>query len=448
MTRRLLIFTLAISMLILAACGSEAAEESTTTEPATGETTSTEPADDMTTTTDPGEPTVELEGTIVVWDYNYGTPAGESFDEVARQFMDLHPNVVVEHVNIPVVGYSESLDTAFTTQSGPDLVAVRVSDIPKFEPRLTDLSDRITPDVKAELHGWAAMNPELDADGAIYGLPYSLSIPAIYYNKELFSQAGLDPERPPSSLSELIEYSDALLDAGITPLAGGNAQGTLYLWWFENVLGGVAPAAEWMELALGDRPWTDEMLRIPAEMYMDFIDRGYFAPNHPELWVGDFSGYSNFVNGEAAIAPAYTHYRPALLENDDDIGVWTNLAISANEPFFKPAGPVLGWSVPTFSQNPDVAYEYARFISGVEAQQLHLDIDGQAPTNVLVDASRAPNDVQIGFEEWKGSEPGVYIALVWDFPAYVMYRDTMLQFFEGSMTLDDALEATQAEAEQ
>jgi sn-glycerol 3-phosphate transport system substrate-binding protein len=52
------------------------------------------------------------------------------------------------------------------------------------------------------------MNSTLD--GKVYSLPFQRSTPILYYNKEAFREAGLDPEKPPTTWDELVEYAKRL----------------------------------------------------------------------------------------------------------------------------------------------------------------------------------------------------------------------------------------------
>ena len=52
------------------------------------------------------------------------------------------------------------------------------------------------------------MNSTLD--GRVYSLPFQRSTPILYYNKEAFREAGLDPEKPPQTWDELVEYAKRL----------------------------------------------------------------------------------------------------------------------------------------------------------------------------------------------------------------------------------------------
>lgn len=44
-----------------------------------------------------------------------------------------------------------------------------------------------------------------DSDGVQRGVPYALSVPMLYYNADIFEEAGLDPDSPPQTWQELRE---------------------------------------------------------------------------------------------------------------------------------------------------------------------------------------------------------------------------------------------------
>jgi sn-glycerol 3-phosphate transport system substrate-binding protein len=48
-------------------------------------------------------------------------------------------------------------------------------------------------------------------EGKLWGVPFCVDIPLLYYNKLVFKEVGLDPERPPQTLEELREYSQKIL---------------------------------------------------------------------------------------------------------------------------------------------------------------------------------------------------------------------------------------------
>ena len=52
------------------------------------------------------------------------------------------------------------------------------------------------------------------ADGRMLSLPLNSSTPVIYYNKDAFKKAGLDPNKPPKTWPEMGEYGKKLQAAG------------------------------------------------------------------------------------------------------------------------------------------------------------------------------------------------------------------------------------------
>ena len=49
------------------------------------------------------------------------------------------------------------------------------------------------------------------SEGKLWAMPFTMEIPLLYYNKVVFREVGLDPERPPQDLEELRQYSEKLL---------------------------------------------------------------------------------------------------------------------------------------------------------------------------------------------------------------------------------------------
>ncbi|MBF0357907.1 MAG: sn-glycerol-3-phosphate ABC transporter substrate-binding protein UgpB [Magnetococcales bacterium] len=52
------------------------------------------------------------------------------------------------------------------------------------------------------------------SDGEMLSLPFNSSTPVLYYNKNAFKKAGLDPNKPPKTWQQVVDYSKKLLAAG------------------------------------------------------------------------------------------------------------------------------------------------------------------------------------------------------------------------------------------
>ncbi|MDD7971123.1 sn-glycerol-3-phosphate ABC transporter substrate-binding protein UgpB [Roseinatronobacter alkalisoli] len=58
-----------------------------------------------------------------------------------------------------------------------------------------------------------------DPDGNMLSFPFNSSTPIMYYNKDVFEAAGLDPETPPTTWSELEAAAEAIQSSGAAPCA-------------------------------------------------------------------------------------------------------------------------------------------------------------------------------------------------------------------------------------
>ncbi len=58
---------------------------------------------------------------------------------------------------------------------------------------------------------WPGVRPNAIIDGKLYAIPFQSSTPILYYNKEHFKEAGLDPNKPPRNWKELVSYGKKLI---------------------------------------------------------------------------------------------------------------------------------------------------------------------------------------------------------------------------------------------
>jgi ABC-type glycerol-3-phosphate transport system substrate-binding protein len=92
---------------------------------------------------------------------------------------------------------------------------------------------------KALLRNAYAEGNEWHVKPGIYGAPIDVNVTMLYYNKTLFEQAGLDPDKPPETWEQFIETGVKLRNAGIQPFVSGFGEGE---GWLAGVL---ASSYEW-----------------------------------------------------------------------------------------------------------------------------------------------------------------------------------------------------------
>ncbi|RME46247.1 MAG: ABC transporter substrate-binding protein [Chloroflexi bacterium] len=68
--------------------------------------------------------------------------------------------------------------------------------------------------------------------GNLYCMPFNSSTAMLYYNKDMFRAAGLDPDKPPTTWTEVEEYGKKIIEAGVAE--GGFSMGWP-AWIFEQM---------------------------------------------------------------------------------------------------------------------------------------------------------------------------------------------------------------------
>ncbi|HYF45573.1 MAG TPA: extracellular solute-binding protein, partial [Acidimicrobiales bacterium] len=59
-----------------------------------------------------------------------------------------------------------------------------------------------------------AVLAEFEVEGTLWPVPFNVSNPVFYYDRNDFEAAGLDPDTPPATLAEMQEMGQAIVDAG------------------------------------------------------------------------------------------------------------------------------------------------------------------------------------------------------------------------------------------
>lgn len=130
------------------------------------------------------------------------------WEKFKTDFEAKHTNITLEYVTAP---YGEILNTVINMAGGGDKVDVMLGETawtPTIQqaglsvPVKEIVGDKMVSDVLpsvAKAH---------TIDGELYALPLYMTPYVLFYNKDLFTQAGLDPEKPPKTYDEMLQMAD------------------------------------------------------------------------------------------------------------------------------------------------------------------------------------------------------------------------------------------------
>ena len=211
MKKRLMALTMAAAMVFTTACsggGTASPTEAAKTEAAKTEAAKTEAAstEEQTTEAEITEPVTIKFANYALLEQGYE----EFWNGVKTDFEAKNPNITIEWVTAP---YGEIVNQVINMAGGGDRIDMIFGEI-GWVPGLADAGltipvDEVLPaDYLADFY--PAILDSFNIDGKPYGLPMYVSPYVLYYNTELFEQAGLDPNSPPATYDEMLEYAEKL----------------------------------------------------------------------------------------------------------------------------------------------------------------------------------------------------------------------------------------------
>jgi sn-glycerol 3-phosphate transport system substrate-binding protein len=144
-----------------------------------------------------------------------GGPITKIIDGLAADFEKENPGIKLKPIYSG--SYQESLTKALTAVKGGDSPVTSIllsTDMFTLidEDAIVPFDDLIkTPDDQAWLKSfYPAFMENSQTGGKTWGIPFQRSTIVLYYNKESFKEAGLDPNRPPANWKEQVEYAQKL----------------------------------------------------------------------------------------------------------------------------------------------------------------------------------------------------------------------------------------------
>ena len=201
-------------------------------------------------------PATALGQTVITMQHMSTIPQAQKIiDEAIAEFQAQNPDIRVEQI---IVGWGDAhsqYTNSLIVGMAPDIVLLGGPWAPEFQ-RMGAFApvDQYVSEEILNNFLESAIAPVRDGE-PIYGLPWEGAPWGLFYRKDLFEQAGLDPEKPPTTWEELLEYAKALTT--------------------DDCCGLMFPAGSW-EATDYFMPWMRQAGN-PLEDYVDGVWKSYFS---------------------------------------------------------------------------------------------------------------------------------------------------------------------------
>lgn len=385
---------------------------------------------------------------------NVGGDAAKLIDQMTADFNAENPDVQVQAVYTG--NYDDTvtaIQTAIQGGNAPDLFVSLATQ--RFTMADTKMAMPLDDLIAADPEGQAFVDDFIDGfmldsyvDGSIYSIPFQRSTMVMFYNKDAFEEVGLDPEAPPTTWGEMVEYAQKLTNenrygVGIA-LNSGSAQWAFTGFSLQNCTNGVGLMSADGKEVYFNTPENIEALQLWLDLQNKYM---CMAPGIVQ-WT-DLP--TQFLAGEVAMIYHTT-------------GNLTNIRNNATFDFgvcFLPAGRQYG--APTGGGNfyitngiseerQKAAWEFIKFCCSTErAAQWSIDTGYVATrescyeTQLLKDYYADFPQALVAYEQLPYAQPELTT-----YSAAEMWRilnDNIQAAVTGEMTAAEALEAAQQQGD-
>lgn len=343
--------------------------------------------------------------TIVHWQHHHEarTPALES---LARQFEAENPGVQVKIEAIPFDSYFDKLLTALAAGTGPDVFQVPMA----FGTELTR-SGMISPvpetvytteQIEELFLDWTIS--QFKYNGKYYALPTDVQTLVMFVNNKMLREAGLDPEQPPRTWSELLEQARKVT---IRDEQGRIIQGgldTRYKWAVHNLF--IHQNIEGPILDLENKRVTyDQPAGLEAWKFVAELITGPEAVDSPTF----LTGQMKFEQEKAAFYINHPVTRGRLELNHPDID-WSvhPVPMPDGSDELITVGHHWAYVANAKSADSELAWKWIKYLASEEAQRLWVLEARDLPSMIKLvnDPDLTPDEAaRVAMESLKYARP-------------------------------------------
>jgi multiple sugar transport system substrate-binding protein len=145
--------------------------------------------------------------TLSWWQFWTNPEVKPTILELIKQFEKENPNIKVDLTDLTWSDGHEKIVVAFGSGTAPDVLELGSDWVPEFS--YQDVLLDVTSEAEKIRKEFLMWEPATIGE-KIFGFPWILDTRVLFYNRDLMKKAGLDPDNPPKSWDELLDYCKAV----------------------------------------------------------------------------------------------------------------------------------------------------------------------------------------------------------------------------------------------
>jgi multiple sugar transport system substrate-binding protein len=334
---------------------------------------------------------VNATGTVTFWARTVSKTLAQ---KLVTEFNASHKNLQVKLTLTSINDDVTSLATSIRAGDPPDVVGLNDIDVPTFtrEGAFMDLTSQIN-----KLPYKSALSPGhvglATYQGKEYGVPYWADLSVLWYNKQLFQRAGLNPDNPPTT------YAQILSDAQAINKLGHGVSGFTFAGDCQGCLGFTVQPGIWADgshLTSGDigsqtANITGNQALVSALTLYRNIWTQHLAPDNDRTDNGPTWG-EDFAAGKIGIMPGGYGQVVNLVKASQLGSEFMDTPLPGASGGYSTFDGGDDFVIPSAAKNPSGAWEFIQWVLQTQQQQLYPAL-GATPvrTDVLTPSFSAAN---------------------------------------------------------
>ena len=295
--------------------------------------------------------------TLRVWDSF--TEQSDGMDAMIAAFEDANPGIDVERDVQATEDMRAVIQTALNSGTGPDVFQYDTG--PGFAGVLAGagllrpLDDLYASGALDAVLPWT--KERVTFGGHVYGIGNQLEFIAVYYNKDVFEENGI---AVPTSYEGFQAACTALKDAGIVPIAFGNAAGWPAFHTFSAYANNMVPPDKLQAMIRGEESWDNpEVVAAIRAAFVDNEGGGCFNPSVNAVSYDDANAL--FAAGQAGMTLTGAWMINTFKDNPFETG-FLPLPAPDGMATMPPAGLGGGYFVSAATEHPAEAEAFLKFL--------------------------------------------------------------------------------------
>jgi multiple sugar transport system substrate-binding protein len=306
--------------------------------------------------------------TLELWDMQQSDMNILAAQEAAQALFEMaNPNIKINVTVFPYPEYRDKLLIAVQGGKGPDISTLDQIWTSEFAAAgaIIPLDDYIANSTVVQENlffpgAWGSCVYQ----GQVWGVPLNNDVwEELYYNKDLFQAAGLDPEKPPANWTELLEMGKKLNNPpdtyGLALIGGKGEYTTCSINSFTNSNGGQILDADGK--VVYNSPEVVEALTFYKSLE-EIAPPGTVNRDEAEA-------VNLFTSGKVAMAMTGSWQQDSIKSRAPDMNWGVAMVPAPEGKIFH--GCLGGWSLSVYkqSQNAEAAFKYIEFLSNKDVQK-------------------------------------------------------------------------------